>query len=63
MNANNQSLIIIFLGIALILSIYLGYTQFTDFILGIFGGVFMQKTLTEKQEEILAEQTINDGGE
>jgi hypothetical protein len=51
MNTDNQTLIILFLGIALILSLYLGNNQFTEFILGIFGGIFMQKTMTEKQEE------------
>ena len=45
----------------------MGTDQFTEFILGIFGGIFMQKTLTEHQEETLKEYhqqqttTIDDG--
>lgn len=53
MNADNQTLIILFLGLALLISLYMGTTQFTEFILGIFGGIFMQKTLTEHQQETL----------
>lgn len=58
MNTDNQTLIILFLGIALILSLYLGNNQFTEFILGIFGGIFMQKTMTEKQAENLEQYHI-----
>ena len=55
MHTDNQTLIILFLGVALLVSLYLGTTQFTEFILGIFGGIFMQKTMTEKQDEILTQ--------
>lgn len=53
MNHDNQTLIILFLGIALIMSIYLQQTRFTEFILGIFGGIFMQKTFTEHQASVI----------
>jgi len=58
LNADNQTLIILFLGIALLVSLYLGTSQFTEFILGIFGGIFMQKTMTEKQAENLEQYHI-----
>lgn len=58
MNSDNQTIIIIFLGIALLTSLYLGTHQFTEFILGIFGGIFMQKTMTETQHETLKEYHI-----
>ena len=70
MNADNQTLIILFLGIALLVSLYLGTSQFTEFILGIFGGIFMQKTMTEHEDETLQkyqitqyENTKKEGGE
>lgn len=59
MNTDNQTLIILFLGVALLISLYLQQFQFTEFILGIFGGIFMQKTMTEKQEETLQEYYYN----
>ena len=50
MHTDNQTLIILFLGVALLVSLYLGTTQFTEFILGIFGGIFMQKTVQSSQK-------------
>ena len=55
MNHDNQTLIILFLGIALLMSLYLRLNEFTTFILGIFGGIFTQKTMTEHQNEKLNE--------
>jgi hypothetical protein len=60
MDANNQTLVIFFLGVALLLSLYFQYTQAVDVIIGIFGGIFMQKTLSEKQEETLREYYIQE---
>jgi hypothetical protein len=58
MDANNQTLVIFFLGVALLLSLYFQYDKAVDVIIGIFGGIFMQKTLSEKQEETLREYYI-----
>ena len=55
MNHDNQTLIILFLGVALIMSLYFQYNQFTEFILGIFGGIFMQKTWTETEKDQVTE--------
>ena len=62
MKTETQQLIIIILGIIAIITILKNYDMIIlSTIIGILGGYLTGKTLTEKQSEIIREQTIGDG--
>jgi len=62
MKTETQQLIIIILGIIAIITILKDYDMIIlSTIIGILGGYLTGKTLTEKQSEIIREQTIGDG--
>ena len=62
MKTETQQLIIIILGIIAIITILKNYDLIIlSTIIGILGGYLTGKTLTEKQSEIIREQTIGDG--
>lgn len=62
MKTETQQLIIIILGIIAIITILKDYDmRILSTIIGILGGYLTGKTLTEKQSEIIREQTIGDG--
>lgn len=60
MNTNTQNLILLILGIIAITTLLQNKdTNITMTIIGILGGYLTGKTLTEKQEQILEEQTLD----
>lgn len=62
MKTETQQLIIIILGVIAIITILKNYDMIIlSTIIGILGGYLTGKTLTEKQSEIIREQTIGDG--
>ena len=62
MKTETQQLIIIILGVIAIITILKDYDMIIlSTIIGILGGYLTGKTLTEKQSEIIREQTIGDG--
>ena len=64
MRTDTQQLIIILLGATAIICILKDYDMtLTATIIGVLGGFLTNKTLTEKQQEIIQEQTINGGEE
>jgi len=61
MNANTQQLIIILLGAIAIICILKDYNMMIiSTIIGILGGFLTGKTLTEKQSEIIEQQTLEE---
>ena len=59
MKTDTQQLIIILLGVTMIICILKNYDQnVIATIIGILGGFLTGKTLTEKQQEIIEEQTL-----
>lgn len=62
MKTETQQLIIIILGVIAIITILKNYDLIIlSTIIGILGGYLTGKTLTEKQTEIIEQQTIGDG--
>lgn len=64
MRTDTQQLIIIILGILAIISILKNYDMIVlSTIIGILGGFLTGKTLTEKQQEIITQQTLEECGD
>lgn len=67
MKTDTQQLIIILLGVTAVICVLKEYDiTITSTIIGILGGFLTGKTLTERQQEILTQQTletIDEGGE
>jgi positive regulator of sigma E activity len=61
MRTDTQQLIIIILGVIAIISILKNYDMIIlSTIIGILGGFLTGKTLTEKQQEIIQQQTVEE---
>ena len=64
MKTDTQQLIIILLGVVAILCVLKNYDlNIIATIIGILGGFLTSKTLTDKQSEIITEQTLKQEGE
>lgn len=64
MKTETQQLIIIILGVIAIITILKDYDiNITCTVIGILGGYLTGKTLTEKQQELIQQQTITTGEE